>query len=165
MIDLLLRCYPARWRARDGDEFAAVLEVRPLSPFDVADVLLGALDAHLHLRGRGAAPQHAKGLATGGLGLLARAGTIPLMSASAWYIAWILDKRPLTRDLPPQASIDLGAPPSLTRPFFRQIAWTAGALSGLGWVLLGVQVTFLRTGRPRTGRLRPSSPAPVDGSG
>jgi hypothetical protein len=63
MINLLLRLYPARWRARYGDEFAAVLEERPLGPFDVADVLLGALDAHLHLRGLGAASQHAKGFA------------------------------------------------------------------------------------------------------
>jgi hypothetical protein len=63
MRALLLRCYPARWRARYGDEFAAVLEERPLGPFDVADILLGALDAHLHLRGLGAASQHAKGFA------------------------------------------------------------------------------------------------------
>jgi hypothetical protein len=40
-----------------------VLGERPLGPFDVADVLLGALDAHLHLRGLGAASQHAKGFA------------------------------------------------------------------------------------------------------
>src|SRR5215211_6912174 len=55
MIATLIRLYPARWRARYGDEFSAVLEERPLGPFDVADVLLGALDAHLHLRGLGAA--------------------------------------------------------------------------------------------------------------
>jgi hypothetical protein len=63
MIALLIRLYPARWRARFGDEFEALLEERPLGPFDVADVLLGALDAHLHLRGLGAASQHAKGFA------------------------------------------------------------------------------------------------------
>jgi hypothetical protein len=63
MRALLLRLYPARWRDRYGDEFAAVLGERPLGPFDVADVLLGALDAHLHLRGLGAASQHAKGFA------------------------------------------------------------------------------------------------------
>jgi hypothetical protein len=57
---LLLRLYPVRWRDRYGDEFAAVLEERPLGPFDVADVLLGALDAHLHLRGLGAAFEHHK---------------------------------------------------------------------------------------------------------
>lgn len=63
MIALLLRLYPGRWRARYGDEFAAVLEQRPLGPFDMADILLGALDAHLRLRGLGAASQHAKGFA------------------------------------------------------------------------------------------------------
>jgi hypothetical protein len=63
MITLLLRFYPARWRARYGDEFELVLADRPLGPFDVADVLLGALDAHLHLRGLGAVSEHRKGFA------------------------------------------------------------------------------------------------------
>jgi hypothetical protein len=47
MIGLLLALYPARWRRRYGEEFRAVLESRPLGPFDVADVLIGALDARL----------------------------------------------------------------------------------------------------------------------
>jgi hypothetical protein len=55
MIGLLLRCYPARWREKYGEEFAALLAERPLGPFDVTDVLLGALDAQLHLRGVGSA--------------------------------------------------------------------------------------------------------------
>ncbi|HEX4898666.1 MAG TPA: hypothetical protein VFV53_09950 [Candidatus Limnocylindrales bacterium] len=63
MIGLLLRLYPARWRARYGDEFEQILADRPLGPFDVADVLLGALDAQLHLRGLGAASNHRKGFA------------------------------------------------------------------------------------------------------
>lgn len=50
MRSFLLRCYPARWRARYGDEFEAILDERPLGPFDVADILLGALDAQLRLR-------------------------------------------------------------------------------------------------------------------
>jgi hypothetical protein len=62
-MSVLLRLYPARWRARYGDEFAVLLRERPLGPFDVADVLLGALDAHLHLRGLGAASEHGKGFA------------------------------------------------------------------------------------------------------
>ena len=61
MLALLLRLYPARWRARYGDEFEALLEERPLGPFDVADVLLGALDAHLHLRGLGSYSEHQRG--------------------------------------------------------------------------------------------------------
>lgn len=52
MRTLLIRLYPARWRARYGDEFAAILEERPLGPYDVADILLGALDARIWLRGR-----------------------------------------------------------------------------------------------------------------
>jgi len=63
MIAILLRLYPARWRARYGIEFEQILEDRPLGPFDVADVVLGALDAHLHLRGLGAASEHRKGFA------------------------------------------------------------------------------------------------------
>ena len=55
MRSLLIRLYPARWRARYGDEFEAILEERPLGPYDVADILLGALDAQLRLRGQGAA--------------------------------------------------------------------------------------------------------------
>jgi len=62
MRSLLIRLYPARWRARYGEEFGAILEERPLGPFDVADILLGALDAHLRLRERGSATQKGTGL-------------------------------------------------------------------------------------------------------
>jgi hypothetical protein len=58
---LLLGLFPAPWRARYGEEFEALLEERPLGPFDVADVLLAAFDAHLNLRGLTAATDHAKG--------------------------------------------------------------------------------------------------------
>ena len=61
MRSLLIRCYPARWRARYGDEFEAILEERPLGPFDVADIFLGALDAQLRLRGHGATTEHERG--------------------------------------------------------------------------------------------------------
>lgn len=47
---ILLRLYPAAWRARYEEEFLAVLEERPLSPFDVIDIMLGALDARLRPR-------------------------------------------------------------------------------------------------------------------
>ena len=60
MRSFLIRCYPARWRARYGDEFEAILEERPLGPFDVADILLGAFDAQLRLRGHGVDTQHAR---------------------------------------------------------------------------------------------------------
>lgn len=85
MRALLLRCYPARWRARYGDEFAAVLEERSLGPFDVADVLLGALDAHLHLRGLGAASQHAKGFAMS----LRIGGYAAVLGGILWLVALV----------------------------------------------------------------------------
>jgi hypothetical protein len=46
---LLLSLYPAVWRRRYGDEFAAVLESQPIGPFDALDVVRGAIDAHRRL--------------------------------------------------------------------------------------------------------------------
>jgi len=43
----VLRLYPSDWRARYGDEFAALLEDYPLTPFALFDIFLGALDAHI----------------------------------------------------------------------------------------------------------------------
>ncbi|MBM4408521.1 MAG: PadR family transcriptional regulator [Chloroflexi bacterium] len=57
MRSLLIRLFPARWRVRYGDEFEAMLDERPMGPFDVADVLLAALDAHLHRHGLAGVPQ------------------------------------------------------------------------------------------------------------
>jgi hypothetical protein len=80
----LLRCYPARWRERYGDEFAALLDERPLGPFDVADVLLGALDAQLHLRGVGAASEHGRGFAMS----LRIGGAAAIVGGLFWAIAF-----------------------------------------------------------------------------
>ncbi|MGH2462630.1 MAG: hypothetical protein ACRDFZ_03260 [Candidatus Limnocylindria bacterium] len=43
----LVRLYPTAWRARFGEEFLDLLESRPLTLRAVADVLRGAIDAHL----------------------------------------------------------------------------------------------------------------------
>jgi hypothetical protein len=46
---LLLRLYPRAWRERYGEELSAQLEAqRPLRIGIVADLVRGALDAHLH---------------------------------------------------------------------------------------------------------------------
>ena len=83
MRRLLVRCYPARWRARYADEFVAILEERPLGPFDVADVLLGALDAHLNLRGRPAAD-----LRQGGVVMSVRiGGAAAVLGGLLWTVA------------------------------------------------------------------------------
>src|SRR3972149_3839493 len=81
----LIRLYPARWRARYGDEFEAILEERPLGPFDVADILLGALDAQLRLRGHGVDTQHARrftmSLRIGGIAAIVGASLIVIVIA------------------------------------------------------------------------------------
>jgi hypothetical protein len=75
MIGLLLALYPAQWRRRYGEEFLAVLESRPLGPFDVADVLLGALDARSRALRFAGSPETSGGrftmLRLGGLGAVA----------------------------------------------------------------------------------------------
>ena len=80
---LLLRLYPADWRARYGDEFEVLLGERPLGPFDALDVLLGAIDAHLHLRGLGAASEHHKGFTMS----LRIGGYSAIIGGILWFIA------------------------------------------------------------------------------
>jgi len=46
-VRALLRLYPKAWRARYGAEFAAVLDMQPVSLGLVMDVIAGALDARL----------------------------------------------------------------------------------------------------------------------
>lgn len=80
MIGLLLALYPARWRRRYGEEFRLVLETRPLGPFDVADVLLGALDARF-------TSLRLPGTASGGHLMLLRLGGFgAVFGAGAWFI-------------------------------------------------------------------------------
>ena len=43
----LLKVYPPAWRARYGDEFAALVAAQPLTFQLVVDVLAGAIDARL----------------------------------------------------------------------------------------------------------------------
>ncbi len=86
MTKFLIRLYPARWRARYGDEFEAILEERPLGPFDVADILLGAFDAQLRLRRVGAAIAHGRGLSM----LLRIGGMAAILGAALWAVAAFL---------------------------------------------------------------------------
>jgi hypothetical protein len=89
MVRLLLRCYPARWRARYGDEFEALLEERSMSPFDLADVLLGAIDAHLHLGGVGASSDHQKGFSMS----LRLGGYAAILGGLLWFAGLFLGSR------------------------------------------------------------------------
>ena len=89
MRSLLIRCYPARWRARYGEEFEAVLGERPLGPFDVADILLGALDAQLRLSGRGADTRQGRGF----LMSLRIGGIAAILGAALFALAGVFASR------------------------------------------------------------------------
>ena len=86
MIGLLLAMYPAPWRRRYGEEFRAVLESRPLGPFDVADVLLGAVDARARVLRIAGLPDKSGGhhtmLRIGGLGAVA--------GGAMWVVGFIV---------------------------------------------------------------------------
>jgi hypothetical protein len=44
----LVRLYPSAWRERYGAELEDLLDTQPDSPRVIVDVLLGAVDAHVH---------------------------------------------------------------------------------------------------------------------
>ncbi len=85
MIGLLLAMYPARWRSRYGEEFRAVLESRPLGPFDFADVLIGALDARL-------TPSRVAGMAgsIGGHSVMLRIGGLGAIAGGTLYFTGLV---------------------------------------------------------------------------
>ncbi len=85
MKAFLIRLYPARWRARYGEEFAAVLDERPLGPFDVVDILLGAVDAQLRLRG-GVTRTHGEGVSMS----LRIGGIAAIVGPLLWVVALTL---------------------------------------------------------------------------
>ncbi|MGH2477033.1 MAG: hypothetical protein ACRDIL_17380 [Candidatus Limnocylindrales bacterium] len=87
MTSLLIRCYPATWRARYGDEFEALLDERPLGPLDVADILLGAFDAQLRLRGHETAIAHGKGFIVS----LRIGGIAAILGAALWAAAGLVN--------------------------------------------------------------------------
>ena len=94
MRSFLIRCYPAGWRARYGDEFEAILEERPLGPFDVVDVLLGALDAQLRLRRDGADITQGRRLTMS----LRIGGIAGILAAPLLAFAWFLGYGPVAID-------------------------------------------------------------------
>jgi hypothetical protein len=86
MRTLLIRCYPAAWRERYADEFEAILDERPLGPFDVADILFGALDARLRMRDRRAGLTDRKGFSMS----LRIGGIAAILGAASLSVAWVL---------------------------------------------------------------------------
>ena len=50
-VRVAVRLFPADWRSRYGDEFAALLDQTPSTPRIAFDVLVAAVDAHVHPTG------------------------------------------------------------------------------------------------------------------
>ena len=86
MKTILVRCYPARWRERYGDEFLALLEERPLGPYDVADILLGALDARLRSHRAAGSPERGVPMS------LRLGGYAAILGAVLWAVAGLISR-------------------------------------------------------------------------
>lgn len=82
----ILRLYPAGWRERFGEEMESILDERAMGPFEMVDLLLGALDAHLHLRGLGNRSEHRKGITMS----LRTAGIAAIAGGTLWGLSWLM---------------------------------------------------------------------------
>ena len=86
MRQFLIRLYPAVWRQRYGDEFEALLEERSIGPFDVADIILGAIDARLRLRGRRSVLTQTRGSSMS----LRMGGLAAIVAGATWGFALVV---------------------------------------------------------------------------
>lgn len=150
MRSLLIRLYPARWRVRYADEFEATLEEIVLGPFDVVDILLGAIDAHLRMRERGAAIRHERGLSMslrlGGfaaillgavftIGFILSTGLLGSISPSGQLLVWFAGSLALLI-----AVLGLNAFQSRTHP---ALAWGGVAMPAIGAIIFIVGIVGL----------------------
>jgi hypothetical protein len=81
----ILRLYPSAWRDRYREEMESILDERPPGPFEMLDLVLGALDAHLHLRGLGTSTEHRKGTTMS----LRFAGIAAIIGGVLWGLSWL----------------------------------------------------------------------------
>lgn len=144
----LVRLYPQDWRVRYGDEFEAMLEAQPTNPGNVADVVLGALDAHLTSK----SPENRGWWLRKLPGLLITAGALVWTAAAAVSLDWGSQGGPLENVWAQfwgiaVAGIGLGclAEASLRRGASR-FRWLSSGLAGsslllmaaMGWILLSL---------------------------
>jgi hypothetical protein len=151
MIGLLLALYPARWRQRYEEEFRAVLESRPLGPFDAADVLIGALDARLtRFRFAGTA-----GIDGGPLMMLRLGGFGALAGGALWFVGLAAASLPGDDDATWLALMALGTMGLLLALIglsaFQAhrdpiLTWAAFAIPGLGALVSAIGATVMALG-------------------
>lgn len=154
MRHLLVRLYPARWRDRYGDEFEALLEERPLGPFDVADVILGAIDARLHQGGRSSAHRTERGFSMS----LRIAGLAAALGAPLWVGGFVVARATATDTFGGAAAVlllagslallvalvGLSAFQARTHP---ALSWAALAIPAIGTIALGIGALGAAIGR------------------
>ena len=160
-MSILIRLYPKAWRERYGEELSLLLEDRPPGPFDSLDLLLGALDAHLHAVGaRGAeqtsTPRSARlgagaAMAGGALWMLALATAVRDDPAMTGLVMLLVS---LTLSMFVVALAALSAVQSRSHPRF---VWASFLLPAVGVALLmGGSLAEVSVGdRPLVGDLTP----------
>jgi hypothetical protein len=164
MIGLLLAMYPAPWRRRYGEEFRSLLEERPIGPFDVADVLLGAFDARL--RGVRQADSPSANHRAGGTSMLLRLGGYGAIAGGALWVTGFAGASTTRETLPWMAMVLLGTIGFLVALVglsafqarsHARLAWAAFAIPAAGTVisLVGLygMATMPNTDAPMLGGL------------
>jgi hypothetical protein len=142
---LLVRLYPRAWRARYGEEFAAVLAERRLSPRTVIDVIAGAADAHLHPGGW----HHERVAAKPGSRPVMLATSALLVPAFAYWLAVVILHR--TVHTWPQSAERFFALPGLRQAWYWG-PYLAGAIAT--FALVRVRVAWEPDGLAGTIRIR-----------
>lgn len=82
----LLRLYPAAWRRRYGSEVGALLEGRPRGWSDTPDLLMGAIDAHMHPVALGLTAHDEGRMAVSTLRL---GGWAAVLGGGLWFLAYV----------------------------------------------------------------------------
>lgn len=85
LVGVCIRLYPARWRARYGDELRQLMEEMDAQPRDVIDLLAGAIQSHLRSWSKGDIAMQPRGIQWPGW-IVTAAG----LALAGWTAAFIL---------------------------------------------------------------------------
>ena len=124
----------------------SILDERPPGPFEMVDLLLGALDAQLHLRGLGNPSEHRKGITMS----LRTAATAAIIGGALWGLAmllFLLSELTAQGDEQPFAFfLIIGAAAALLVAFaglsafqartHRKAVWAGFAIAAVGFVMV-----------------------------
>ena len=89
----LLGLYPRAWRRRYGEELLSLIAVRPPNARDQLDLVLGAIDAHLHpelVTPEPSADRPMRDITPNDLQIARRLGVGAMFGAIAWLAAWAI---------------------------------------------------------------------------